>query len=114
MGDSTMAVQSFYRDWGLELASDAAEVPDHIAIELEFIHVLLRRQAQALQQGDTKEADALGHACREFAGRWFLPFVRALTSRLKERAEMPFYRLLAEALQLFVKAEGDAREPSSA
>ena len=109
MGDSTMAVQTFYGEWGLALDSDAAEVPDHIAIELEFMHVLLQRQAQARVRGDTQEADALQEAYREFAGRWLLPFALALTARLRAEAEMAFYELLADALCLFVKAEADAR-----
>ena len=110
MGDSTMAVQSFYRKWGLALASDANEIPDHIAVELEFMHVLLQRQARARCRGDTKEAEALRQAHREFSRRWLLPFAFALASRLKLEAQMPFYELLADALGLFLKAERDSME----
>ncbi|MFN2356106.1 MAG: molecular chaperone, partial [Desulfopila sp.] len=38
MGDSTIAVQHMYTNAGLTL--DVQEAPDHIALELEFMHYL--------------------------------------------------------------------------
>jgi TorA maturation chaperone TorD len=46
MGDSTINVAQFYQDAGLSV--DIKEPPDHIAIELEFLHYLCSKEAAAL------------------------------------------------------------------
>ncbi|MCK4791850.1 MAG: molybdopterin-dependent oxidoreductase, partial [Desulfobacteraceae bacterium] len=40
MGESTIAVKRAYRDFGLRVSRRFADLPDHIAAELEFMHFL--------------------------------------------------------------------------
>ncbi len=47
MGDSTMAVLQHYEDGGFEVDEGFRDLPDHIAVELEFLYVLLFRLADA-------------------------------------------------------------------
>ena len=44
MGRSTVDVVAFYRSEGIHVDDEAAELPDHIAVELEFVHHLIARE----------------------------------------------------------------------
>ena len=105
MGDSTMEVGKFYREWGLEMAADTKDLPDHIAIELEFMNFLAHRQAQACADGKAEEGESLESAQREFMTRWLLPFAKAMTARITEATEVPFFQLLGKALLTFLQEQ---------
>jgi putative dimethyl sulfoxide reductase chaperone len=46
-GETTRGVAELYAQAGLRLGAESATVPDHIAVELEFLHFLLHRMANA-------------------------------------------------------------------
>ena len=54
-GSSRMKVMEeavrFYDHFGLKLSPERREMPDQLATQLEFLHYLAFRQAEALQQG---------------------------------------------------------------
>lgn len=91
MGDSTMAVKELYRAGGFELADDFNEVPDHIAVELEFLYLLIYQDHVDLRQ----------RFLQDHLGRWIEPF----TAAMEQGARTDFYRLLAELTRKFVGRE---------
>ena len=108
MGDSTMAVLALYREGGFRVDEAFTEMPDHVAVELEFLYLLNAR----LGEGDveTIERDRLARLERrlldEHLGRWMIPF----TAAMKSGAGTDFYRKLADLTRAFI-AE-DLREPA--
>ena len=52
MGDSTMAVKKLYEASGFDISEDFHEVPDHIAVELEFLYLLIYRENEAARKGE--------------------------------------------------------------
>ncbi|HEX9720658.1 MAG TPA: molecular chaperone TorD family protein [Ramlibacter sp.] len=105
MQDATMAVLDLYQEGGFELDDEFREVPDHVAVELEFLYLLIfkRNEAQRVgSTGDLSAAEQLGHRfLREHLGAWIAPF----TAAVKTGAEAPFYRDLAELTERFVRME---------
>jgi len=82
----------FYNHFGLTLSEEQRELPDHIATELEFLHYLTYREAEALQSGE--DAGPYQRAQRDFVARHPGAWVPKLCQRLeKERAE-PFFQAL--------------------
>jgi len=57
-------LSAFYDAFGY--APQAQEAPDHFAIELGFISYLKLKQAHALANGDSGQAEVTAEACREF------------------------------------------------
>lgn len=98
MGDSTIAVQSFYRDWQVTLSHQVKEVPDHIAIELEFVHMLLHSELAALRTADASQAGRAAAARQVFLTEFLLPFGSAFAERLQAETESAFYQALARVL----------------
>ncbi len=93
MGDCTLAVRQCYAEEGL--AAEDHFLPDHVAVELEFMAQLAEREVEAREQGD--EAGAL--AClrqeeaflREHLGRWLPSFCQQVLAGDAH----PFYANLA-------------------
>lgn len=105
MNDSTMAVIELYKDADFEIDEDFKELPDHIAVELEFLYLLIFRENEALRAGDTTMLDQIRNLKRRFLdqhlGRWVNPFAAAL----RGNAQSAFYRKLADLTEMVVKQE---------
>jgi TorA maturation chaperone TorD len=76
---------------GLGLEEESAEPPDHLAVELEYLILLL-------EDGWSHDDPALLAEAGEFAGRFMLPWVEGFLSRLSAETEARFYPLAAELL----------------
>ena len=102
MGESTMAVQALYQEGGFDMSEEFREVPDHVAVELEFLYLLIYRENEAVRNGehDAREAKAAlrQRFLDEHLGRWVGPF----TAAVKTGAQSNFYRQLAELTHRFV------------
>jgi TorA maturation chaperone TorD len=110
MGDTTMDVLDHYRALGLDIADNFKDAPDHVCAELEFMHVLVCRQAEALR---TEDGDRLvdsrqrQHAfLGNHAGAWIPDFA----AKVMEHAETQFYRFMGEVTKHFVEEESEALE----
>lgn len=105
MGNSTAQVAAVYQAHGLHLADDFPELPDHIAVELEFLSYLAFQQRQAQATGNHNEATRLAtdqlRFINEFLAPWLPPFCQAII----EDGEAPFYMALAGCTAAFVAAD---------
>lgn len=102
MGDSTLAVLRAYRDAGLRLDPDLREMPDHIALELEFQYYLSVRGLEADQAGDGLEARRAATARHAFLHDHLRRWVPAFSASVKRETGSDFYRYLASCLASFV------------
>jgi len=105
MGDSTARVAAFYHNCGLQLADDFHELPDHFAVELEFMSFLAFKQREVEVSGDTDEVFRIMSLQREFLDRFLLPWLEPFTSAIITDAEAPFYQAIARCTAAFVSAD---------
>ncbi len=77
-------VAGFYRAFGLRVAADFRERPDHIATELEFMQVLALKEALAQARRERAHAGICRRAqarfLREHLGRWLAPYCQRLAA----------------------------------
>ncbi|GAB4337138.1 MAG: molecular chaperone TorD family protein [Desulfobulbaceae bacterium] len=99
MGDTTMEVKRIYREEGLSI--EVEEVPDHIILELEFLHYLSFREAETLAGGDMDGARDLRERCNDFLERYLLPWMSGFCGDIRAGAENRFYSALADCLESF-------------
>lgn len=88
MGETTVAVEDAYHAEGLAMKAD--ELPDHIAIELEFCSYLAARNVEK-------------PFLKEHPARWVSPFC----ARMREHTKSGYYRALADCLEEFVNHEAN-------
>ena len=105
MGDSTARVAAFYHACGLHLADDFHELPDHFAVELEFLSYLAFKQREAQTTGDTDELARLKGLQREFLDTLLLPWLTPFTDAIINDGEAPFYVALARCSAAFITAD---------
>jgi len=108
MGDSTAKVAVFYHACGLHLADDFHELPDHIAVELEFMSYLAFKQREAEATGDKEEVARIVCLQREFLDRFLMPWLAPFTSAIITDGEAPFYQAIAHCTAAFINADYNA------
>jgi TorA maturation chaperone TorD len=108
MQASTMAVLELYREAGFDLADDFRELPDHIAVELEFLYVLTFRQAQAREAGDVQQQARFESLARRLLETHLARWVEPFTDALSRSASTRFYRELADVTRRVVAAQWSA------
>jgi len=100
-------LMGFYQAFGVNLrqSEDSRERPDHIAVELEFLHFLCWKEAAARMEGDEEHISVCLDAERKFLGdhlgRWAELFARGL----EKTAPEGFYPALAGLLRAVVTQE---------
>lgn len=111
VGDEVLppVVLDFYAEGGFEIDAELAELPDHVAIELEFLYLLSFNQRQADLVGSasdiTSTAGLRARFLQEHLGAWIGPFTQAV----KANAETTFYRVLAELTEGVIRLESAPR-----
>ncbi|NIN69302.1 MAG: 4Fe-4S dicluster domain-containing protein [Anaerolineae bacterium] len=94
MGECTLAVRERYAEEGL--GPEDQLLPDHVAVELEFMSYLARKEAEAWEENDVDRAEAYLRQeesfLREHLGRWLPSFCK----RLLAGEAHPFYAGLAQ------------------
>jgi len=103
-------VAAFYRAFGAEAHGPAAERPDHVGCELEFLAFLELRRIAALEEGVEHAADVDDHVAATFlqdhAGRWLPTFFADVHAAC---ADKPVYRALAALGAAALDAELERR-----
>lgn len=102
MGDSTIAAIDFYKSRGLVMDADFKEVPDHIAVELEFMYYLVFKELEAIEVKNMEEAAAALESQKIFMNSFLRPWADKFTEKMTEGAETGFYKALAGCLSAFV------------
>jgi TorA maturation chaperone TorD len=99
-------VAGFYRAFGVAPSSRRPERPDHIALELEFMALVLMKKRLAAGRGPEAEqvrccADAEAAFFRDHLAWW----VPSFAAGMRQKAGGGFYAAVAEALAALMPAE---------
>ncbi len=98
-------IAGFYRAFGLQVARGFHDRPDHVAAELEFMHVAVLQEARALARRQPEKAavchDAQARFLEDHLGRWLLSYAE----RLQVEDAEGFYAALSALTASFVAAE---------
>jgi DMSO reductase family type II enzyme chaperone len=95
-------VLRFYHHFGLRISEEKRDRPDHLASELEFMHLLTFKDTEAVTQG--KDRGAYLKAEQDFLRFHLGGFVAAVASRVGSRG-IPFYSDLANLVDGFCQKD---------
>ena len=107
MGNSTLDVVKRYRHSGLDMAEDFKDAPDHIAVELEFMHFLIIKELEAAGQGDVDRLGSCLLSRQSFLEDHLGAWVSEFAGNVDANAEIAFYQHLARATEVFIKDDID-------
>lgn len=109
--DSTMAVLDFYDEGGFEVSDELRELPDHVAVELEFLYLLTFTQNQAREDGDADELSASSALRSRFVHQHVGAWIEQFAAAVNAGASAAFYKELAELTLRFVRMEAELDGP---
>jgi DMSO reductase family type II enzyme chaperone len=98
-------VSGFYAAFGLVPAPGSHERPDHVSCECEFMLVLARKEAWALEHGETGMLAHTRDAYRTFLRDHLARFVPSLRERLRRHDARGFYGRLGDLAGAMVRGE---------
>jgi len=105
MGESTQDAERLYAEAGLQKDEKLKDAPDHIRVELDFMHVLIARTVEACEAQKWQEAEKYVNIQLMFLqnhlSRWVTPFAKVI----RTGAATQFYNATALVLESFIKQE---------
>lgn len=103
MGKTTLETETFYKKAGLQLKNDFNEIPDHIAVEFEFMYYLIHRELKSLLENKEAEAEEFlqwqYEFLEKFLEKWIYPFCKTV----KEGTSHRLFYLLANFIKELIK-----------
>lgn len=112
-----LEVSGFYKHFGLGMNPDEGkrDLPDHLCAELEFLHFLTFKEAQARDQAEeVTEAGQAGEllggyilAQKDFLERHLLTWVPQFAEKVGQATPVPLYGALVRIAAEFVRRERD-------
>lgn len=107
MGRSTVDARRRYAEAGLHLSPDFTDLPDHVAVELEFMYFLCAKEAEAWQAEDRETALRHQSAQYAFLGEHLVQWIPSFCQAVVQAAQVEFYRGLARLTQAWVEGENN-------
>jgi TorA maturation chaperone TorD len=96
---------AFYGAFGLELGQACDERPDHLSVELEFLHFLCVKEAWAEEQGISDLAILCRDTQRKFLAEHVATWTPGLCARLEAASRGGFYGRAAALLRVWIEDE---------
>ena len=93
----------FYNYFGLHPSPRSRDMPDHITIELEFMHFVIFREVAALHH--QRDRASYLRAERDFLERHLCAWVPRLAERLRRQQPPAFYGALTRLAEAFLAAD---------
>ncbi len=106
-GPETIWVKKFIEAAGFDYRTDYHDLPDHVAVELEFMQEISANEAEALENEDRERAGKLKRVEEEFMTTHMAKWVPGFCRQVQDRAELPFYGALARLTEDFILSEAE-------
>lgn len=90
----------FYDYFGLHRSQPSSELPDHITVELEFMHFLTFKEVDALHRGRDRTSYVL--AQRDFLDRHLARWLPRARKTLEQHEALPFFAGLFALTDVFL------------
>lgn len=105
-GKIKLSIEEFYNEFGLDASPTSFEPPDHLMLELEFMHFLSFKEGEAFENdGSDVEKYLMGQ--QRFSEDHLMKWVPAFCDRLSENAELSYYKALAVLTEGFLLQDTD-------
>ncbi len=106
-GPETVWVKRFIEDAGFDYKPDFHGLPDHIAVELEFMKEMTSFEARALEEGNEARAQTSLETEEMFLTRHMARWVPEFCRKVEADAQYSFYGEMARLTKDFIRLEAE-------
>lgn len=106
-GNVMVGVSEFYKHFGLEMHQEEGkrDLPDHLCAELEFLHFLTFKEAQAERDGERDLLAGYRLAQKDFLERHLARWMETFSRKLRDASALRLYDYLGEITEVFIAGE---------
>lgn len=102
MSDETIWVLNFYRKLGLEFDDKIKNLPDHIAVETEFMYYLVFNEIKELEADNKKKSYVYYQSQTDFLNHHYKKWVPKFCMKVSNETNNEYYKALSACLNSFV------------
>jgi len=102
MSDETVWVIDFYKKSGLKPDKQIKDVPDHIAVETEFLYCLIHNEINELDTGNGDKSFSLWENQQEFFDKHYKKWVPEFCAKVANETNNEYFKVLSECLNTFI------------
>lgn len=102
MGKSTIWVENFYENAGIQFDPRLKDLPDHVAVETEFLYYLIYNEINYLDQEFNDEAHNFWNLHKSFFDSHYKIWIPKLCDLVIENSTLDYYKIIFKALKSFV------------
>ena len=102
MGPSSIAIMKLYSAAGLRLDDEFNEMPDHIAVVLEFLYYLLFQEAMVRNDNAYEEKTKIEKIRIRFLKNYSFTWIPRFCGKIVTADEHPVYTALGNCLDAFI------------
>lgn len=110
MGLSTLDVKKHYLSAGVTLDENFTDLPDHIAVELEFMSLLCMEEHSKMEQGDISGAEEMNKKQRDFIDNHLLNWISLFTEAVCNSTKSNYFKGLAQLLEIWIHSDKELIE----
>lgn len=110
MGQSAIDVQQWYRLAALDISPEFKDLPDHIALELNYLAQLCAKEQEFAADGDEAKLRRAWEMERDFLAAHVVSWAGALHDKIKENSQNLYFLAVAEMLADFTAQDLAALE----
>jgi putative dimethyl sulfoxide reductase chaperone len=111
-GASTVEVKKFISATGLDYSPDYNGLPDHIAVEFEFMQQVALEEEQAWEEPVKDKALFCQSIQKRFVDEHLIRWIPTFCEKVIKETDLPFYRELAELTENFIELEKEELDGS--
>lgn len=104
MSNVTIWVLEYYKSCGLHFDRNTKDLPDHVAVETEFLYSLIFQKLKEQQNGNTEMAEKIEKMFYYFFNNHYAVWVPKFCKAISDGTTNDFYRSLAGCLTELVES----------
>ncbi|MBT3214718.1 MAG: hypothetical protein HN351_08740 [Deltaproteobacteria bacterium] len=112
-GKDTVEVKKIIESSGLNLKAELNDIPDHLAVELEFLQKLILQETENRHTNDLKGMHRCIKLETQFIQEHLAPWVPEFCELVIKKSQIAFYSQIAEITKNFVLYEKENLENSA-
>jgi TorA maturation chaperone TorD len=101
-------VKKMYEKAGAGIPEEFKDLPDHVGLELEFMHFLCQKEAKLWNHENQPGALTLQKMEKNFLEQHLTSWIPAFCQEINKRTKNPFYRAMAKITRDFVLSDQTA------